>query len=171
MTLDEYSIKEIEIRGATLKASAIIEMAIMTTIYQSSAEIYKKENKRFLNLEKLTFGKKIFRLKEVITKFHPDLLSEYEIVMKKLLHFGDFRNKIAHFTINWIDQHRFDIWVNTQTEKGFHYFKPEEISVKESFSSIHNGMIVLPDLERIQNKISERLAVSCPEIYLLLNPK
>src|SRR5687768_9138935 len=98
---------EVELRGFTLKLSAIIESNVMSIIYWSNANQYKTPGAKYLKLKGLTFGKKVHRMKEVLNKYHPDLHEKNMKFFSDLDDFRKFRNLMAHCAFVWKDTESF----------------------------------------------------------------
>ena len=141
----------------------------MMIIYASNAQQYIVKNSKYLKLEYLTFGGKISRLKEVLVKFHPDLVVKYSMLFDNLNTFKKFRDKMAHCSFEWeYSTVKFDIIENVEDETGFQYYKAFPYSVVQARLATVDGAALTVPLLQLSSEIELRLKNHHPNVYASL---
>ena len=160
---------EIGIRGSALKVAITIERLLMMIVYTSNAEQYAVKNSEYLKLKNLTFGAKLKRVKIVLDKFHPDLLSTNTNLFKKLDTFKTFRDKMAHCAFDWnYSETNFNILDNVEDENGFQYYESFPCTVIDTKKATLEGTYLVTPLEEIADELSFHLQSRHPELAALL---
>jgi hypothetical protein len=158
---------EINLRGACLKVSVTIENILQSVVYASNAEQYTIKGSKYLKLKGCMFGQKIEKVKELLQKFHPDLLQINETLFEDLSKFKEFRNKMAHCAFTWSNRlDEFDVWDISEDENKFQYFEPSKYTVFNSYMVMDDALKkIVPELVKMLRQIEARLKEANPKIY------
>src|SRR4051812_12242075 len=108
---------EIELRGATIKASVTIEGILMKIVFFSNAQQYlTADEAEHLKLKTASFGTKVDRARTVLKEYHKDLHKKYHKTFISIDSFVTFRNRMSHREITWEDRtvEVFTVWDVTE---------------------------------------------------------
>lgn len=163
---------EIDLRGKALTVASNIEVIIMDTVYFSNTEQYRHPDKsKSLVIDKVTFGGKITKLKDVLKDCHPDLLDANEQLFIYLGVFLDLRNKLAHDAIYWLDDglNKMVLLEPAIAENGMPYYSPIEYARLDLLNEIaaHLNKIT-PLLTALKDEIYRRMEMNNPVVYAAL---
>jgi hypothetical protein len=160
---------EIALRGATLETAIKFEVLLVVIIYFSNSKQYvtPKESKS-LKVKRMTFGSKIDWVKELLSEFHPDLLTKYNQLFIDLDSFLKLRNKMAHCAIAWVDEKldSFEIWDAIEDSNKFQFFTPTVHTRMEISQSIIDFLYkISTPLLALQNEVKLRLKQTDPKLH------
>ncbi|TMI72175.1 MAG: hypothetical protein E6H09_11685 [Bacteroidetes bacterium] len=163
---------EIQLRGSTLIVAIKLEVFLMNIIYFSNAQQYNNPESKSLKIKHLTFGGKIERAKDLLSKHHPDLLLSSSLLFDKLDGFLKFRNQIAHCVIFWPNEkvYNLQIWDVVESPNKLQFYAPIDFTTKEIKIKIVDYLNqITPPLIALQNEVQQRLQRSDPEVFAVLS--
>ena len=161
---------EIDLRGAALKVSVTIEQLLMVIVYMSNAEQYSEKNSKNLKIKNSTFGEKLVRVRNLLGRYHKDLLLKYCVLFEELNTFKEFRNKMAHCVFEWnYSTATFNIMDVVEDESEFQFLKAFPFSVMEAKIATLKGLRLTEPLKNLSKEVSFRLKANHPELYDILN--
>ncbi|MEJ7827579.1 MAG: hypothetical protein WKF91_05270 [Segetibacter sp.] len=167
---DASVLKEAELRGIAIRLAVTMESVLMNIVYSSNSEQYFISPSPSLKLKGLMFSHKIERVKEVLQKYHPDLLEEYNQLFIDLKDFKEFRNQIAHCVFSWGSSiTEFEIWEVAEDENKFQFYKPVKCSVYDAYKVMAKAIeIIIPPLTKLLQQVEDRLKVSDRQLFDIL---
>jgi len=163
---------EIKLRGSTLNVAIKFEVFLINIIYFSNSEQYMNPTEsKSLKIKNLTFGGKIKRAKDLLSIYHLDLLTKYDELFLDLDNFLEFRNKLAHCAMLWVDEKSeyLEIWDVAETPEKFQFYAPITRTTREISESIiwYLNKISTP-LISLQNEVQLRLKQTNLKLYSAL---